>query len=172
MKYITEIMPEIRKTGKYIIDSTNKVKLDKINAELENIKKDNKQLFNNQRNVNYPIDKAIYIIITIINDKKYYKVGFTKNLNKRLHVYNTGNPYKILFNYYLLVNDENIDNCMKYIMKNDELYKNKEYYVSSLNKILKFLQKCDSNLDNIFCGYCQKCYNFNDIKLHKCKYLS
>jgi hypothetical protein len=32
-------MAEIRKTGKYIIDNTNNVKLDKINAELENIKK-------------------------------------------------------------------------------------------------------------------------------------
>jgi prophage antirepressor-like protein len=38
-KYFTEIMPTIRKTGKYILKEQDKEKLDKINEKLNNYKK-------------------------------------------------------------------------------------------------------------------------------------
>ena len=170
-KYINEIMPQIRKTGKFILDNNNKIKLDIINQELYKIRQNNIDLLNNQRNVIYPIGNALYVIIIIKDNKKYYKIGYTRNLNKRLKIYNTSFPYKILFNYYVLVYDNNIDKCIKKIMRNEEFIKNKEYYKILLNKILKFITECDNNLDTICCGYCLKCYNFNKIKIHKCKYI-
>ena len=121
-KYFIEIMPEIRKNGKYILENKDKIKMEEINNKL---KKENINLINNIRNVIYPIGKALYIITKIINNKKYYKIGYTKNLNNRLKVYNTCFPNKILFNYYLLVDDKNIDKCIKTIMKNEEFIKNK-----------------------------------------------
>jgi prophage antirepressor-like protein len=39
-KYLTDIMPTIRKTGKYILKKDDKQKLDKINAKLNNYKKE------------------------------------------------------------------------------------------------------------------------------------
>ena len=127
-KYISEIMPEIRKTCKYIMDEQSKHELDKINYKLSIVQNDNKNLLNNQRNVIYPNGKSLYVIIRVIDNKKFYKVGYTKDLNKRLKVYNTSFPYKIFFNYYILVNDPIIDKCIKNIMKNEEFIKNKEYY--------------------------------------------
>ena len=170
-KYINEIMPQIRKTGKFILDSDNKIKLDKMNKKLQKVNQDNTELLNNQRNIIYPVGHALYVIIIVKNDKKYYKVGYTKDLNKRLKTYNTSFPYKILFNYYLLVKDKDTDTCIKKIMKNEEFIRNKEYYKTSFNKILKFILECDNNLDTICCGYCLKCYNFDKIKIHKCKYI-
>jgi prophage antirepressor-like protein len=170
-KYISEIMPEIRKTGKFILDNKSKKKLDKINNRLNNIEHENKDLLNNQRNIVYPEGNALYVIIKIINNKKFFKVGYTKDLNKRLNVYNTSFPYKIHYNYYVLVNDPVIDKCIKNIMKNEEFIKKKEYYKTSLNKIIKFIKSCDESLNKICCGYCLKCYSFNKIKLHKCKYI-
>jgi prophage antirepressor-like protein len=170
-KYFTEIMPKIRQHGIYQLDKTNKTKLDKVNKKLTSIKKSNKSLLNNQRNVTYPVGNAIYVITKIINKKKYYKIGYTKNLNKRLKVYNTGEPNKILFNYYLMVKDKKIDSCIKKIMKNEEFIKNKEYYMTTLNKILKFISKCDITLNKINCGYCLELYDFDNIKDHKCKYI-
>ncbi len=70
-----------------------------------------------------------------------------------------------------MVNDESIDKCIKKVMHNDEFIKNKEYYKSSLISILKFIISCDKRIIDICCGYCLKCYSFNKIKLHKCKYL-
>ncbi len=92
-------------------------------------------------------------------------------MNKRLKVYNTGEPNKILFNYYLIVKDKKIDECIKTIMKNEEFIKNKEYYMTTLNKILRFISKCDISLNTINCGYCLKLYEFDKIKEHVCKYI-
>jgi len=171
-EYFTNVMPEIRKTGKYIMDNKNKKELNKINNKLNNLEHEKKDLINNQRNLIYPEGKAIYVITKIYNDKKYFKIGYTKNLNKRLKVYNTSFPNKIFFNYFVLVNDSLIDKCIKKIFKNEEFIKNKEYYFTTLNKILKFIKLCDESLNKICCGYCLKCYNFTKIKLHKCKYFS
>ena len=169
-KYITDIMPAIRKTGKYIMDKYNKDKLEKMNNELKNVELTNKKLLNNQRNIIYPIGNALYIIKKKEDNKIYYKIGYTKNLNKRLKVYNTSYPNKIFYDYYLLVKDKTIDICIKKIMHNKEFIKNKEYYVSTLKQIIAFIKKCDPSINEICCGYCLKCYQFNNIKIHKCKY--
>ena len=170
-KYFTDIMPTIRKTGNYKLHKSDKLKLDKVNKKLNSVKKSNKSLLNNQRNIIYPVGNALYVITKIINKKKYYKIGYTKNLNKRLKVYNTGEPNKILFNYYVMVKNKEIDNCIKSIMKNEEFIKNKEYYMTTLNKILKFISKCDKTLNKINCGYCLELCDFDIIKNHKCKYI-
>jgi hypothetical protein len=121
------------------MDKTNKTKLDKLNKKLDFVQNNNKSLINNQRNVIYPEGNALYIIKKISHEKTYYKIGYTGHLNRRLKTYNTSFPYKILYNYYLMVNDRSIDTCIKNIMHNEEFIKNKEYYKSSLNKILILL---------------------------------
>jgi hypothetical protein len=70
-----------------------------------------------------------------------------------------------------MVKDKKIDSCIKKIMKSEEFIKNKEYYMTSLNKILKFISKCDITLNKINCGYCLELYDFDNIKDHKCKYI-
>ena len=166
-RYFSEIMPELRKHGKYILDKNDQNKTDRINKELE---QENLELKNNLRNIVYPKGNALYLITKILYHKKYYKVGFTKDLNKRLKVYNTSHPNKIFYNYFIMVKSKYIDNCMKNIMKNNEFIKNKEYYLAKLSRILKFIKLCEKSLNKICCGYCLKCYNFSKIKQHKCKY--
>ena len=113
-----------------------------------------------------------------MHNKKYYKIGFTKELNKRLKAYNTSQPNKILYDYFIMVKSKNIDKCIKKIMKNDEFIKNKELQLccnlAKLSRILEFIKSCDKSLNKICCGYCLKCYRFNKIiqnKIHKCKYI-
>ena len=108
-KYFTEIMPKIRETGKYILDKESKKELDKINKKLKLIKKSNKDLLINQKNINYPEGSHIYIIKKKVNNKIYYKIGYTKNLNKRIKTYNTGNVNKTYFNYIIKIDDDEID---------------------------------------------------------------
>jgi prophage antirepressor-like protein len=168
-KYFTEIMPKIRETGKFILNNEDKKELDKINEKLKSIKKSNKDLLNNIRNIIYPIGSALYVIKKRKNNKTYYKLGYTKNLNKRLKVYNTSELDRIFFNYFIILKDKNIDSCVKKIMKNEEYIKNKEFYTNSLKSVLTLINKCDSRLNKISCGYCLKSYIFENIKLHKCK---
>jgi len=81
-KYISEIMPEIRKTGEFILDKQSKKKLEKINNKLNKIKHENKELINNLRNISYPKGPSLYIIKKIHNNKKYFKIGYTTNLER------------------------------------------------------------------------------------------
>ena len=60
-KYFTEIMPKIRQSGKYVLDKTNKTKLYNVNKKLNSIKKSNKSLINNQRNIIYPVGPSLYV---------------------------------------------------------------------------------------------------------------
>ena len=195
-RYFTDIMPEIRKNGKYILNKQDMNKTNEINKELE---QENIELKNNLRNIIYPVGPALYLITKILHNKKYYKIGITDDLNKRLKAYNTGLPNKIYYNYFIMVKNKHIDTCMKKIMKNqefiwlifykkltkdflnkficetnkfiNEFIKNKEFYLARLSRILEFIKSCDIKLDKIYCGYCLKCYRFNKIKLHKCKYI-
>ena len=48
-------------------------------------------------------------------------------------------------------------------MHNEEFIRNKEYYKSSLTKILRFIKSCDKRINEICCRYCLKCYNFENI---------
>lgn len=158
----SNILPKIRQSGEYNVNKNDKEKLKLLNDEI-------KQLKNNQRNILYPNGKAIYVIKQIKNNKKYYKIGYTKDLNKRLQVYNTGNANKILYKYYCLITDEKIDKCIKKYMKNKEFIKNKEYYVTNIKDILNVINNCDKRIINICCGYCLKCKKINNIIRHKCK---
>ncbi len=129
----TNILPSIRKTGEYIVNKNDKEKLKTLNQEIT-------QLKNNQRNIVFPEGKAIYIIKQIRNNKKYYKIGYTSDLNKRLKVYNTGNANKLLYKYFCLIIDEKIDKCVKKYMKNKEFIKNKEYYVTNIKNVITELK--------------------------------
>jgi predicted GIY-YIG superfamily endonuclease len=121
----------------------------------------------NLKNIDYPEGNHIYII----KQKKFYKIGYTKNLNKRIKTYNTGNANKIYFNYIIKVENIEIDKCIKKIMKNEEYIKNKEFYKITLKHALKFINKCSTDIDNIKCGYCLKNYKFETISKHKCKFI-
>ena len=170
-KYIDEIMPEITKTGRYISSKKDMDKIKKLRDEINKLKNDNIVMMNNITNIDYPIGSSIYIIKQKYNDKTYYKIGYTKNLNKRLYTYNTGLVNKIHYNYYIKINDSIIDKCIKKIMKNKEYIKNKEFYKSSLNKIILFIKYCNNNLNKINCGFCHKNLKlvYSKIKKHKCK---
>jgi prophage antirepressor-like protein len=170
-KYIDEIMPQITETGKYISSKKDMALIKDLRNEINKLKKDNKVLLNDITNIIYPIGPSIYIIKQIYNDKTYYKIGYSKNLNKRLHTYNTGLVNKIHYNYYIMINDSMIDKCIKKIMKNKEYIKNKEFYKASLASIIIFIKECHNMLKLINCGFCHKILKLEHMKIkqHKCK---
>ena len=103
----------------------------------------------------YPIGEHVYAILD--DNANKYKIGYTKDLKKRLEVYNTGKANKSTFAYYKKTNCvQEIELCMKALL-NKYIYKsNKEFYKCSLNKIIKELKKCLKIEDN-----CNKCSDIN-----------
>jgi len=97
------------------------------------------------------------IIENVIEDEKLYKIGYTKDLTKRLSTYNTGKANKAEYAYYKKSDcAKQIEECMKALL-NKYIYKsNKEFYKCPLNKIIKEVKKCVDIENN-----CNKC---SDIK--------
>lgn len=139
-KFFSEVLPELRKTGKYILDkSDSKYKKQitkKIQLYQQELKRTRKYTYTNKTGKGF-----IYVIkIKTSQDgkeKKCYKIGYTANLEKRMATYKTGNPDIELEHY------ENI-NCNK---------KQLEKCIINLN-ILKLLKNkteviCDTPLEKI-----------------------
>lgn len=161
---IMKILPTLRETGEIIYDNHIKKQIKHNNDEIH-------KLLINQKNIDYPDGNHIYIIKQKNNNKIFYKIGYTKNLNKRIKTYNTGNANKIYFNYIIKVDDKEIDKCIKQMLKNTEYVKNKEFYKLTLNSVLRFIKKCSFNLIDISCGYCLKLFKFDTVTKHKCSYV-
>jgi len=136
---INTALPKLREFGKYEVDKKTKIKLDNLNKKIKILKNSNKKLKNNMTKNKYPHGYHFYII----KDDNMYKIGYTKDLNKRLSVYNTGKANKSEYVYFKKTDcAKEIEECMKALL-NKYIYKsNKEFYNCSLNKILKEVKKC------------------------------
>lgn len=136
---IEDALPKLRKYGFYEVDNNTKTKIKKLNHKISLLTKSNNKLKNNMTKNKYPNGMHFYVL----KDEKMYKIGYTKDLNKRLSTYNTGKENKAKYSYYKKTEcAKEIEECMKSLL-NEYIYKtNKEFYKCSLSKILKELKKC------------------------------
>jgi prophage antirepressor-like protein len=138
----TNVLPELRNKGEYKFNSNDKKKLKTLKDKLNNIHKEQslhnktKKIYNNETGYGF-----IYVLETKIlkdgNEKKCYKIGYTKDLNKRLNTYKTGHPD------INLVYSENV-NCNKKQLEKCVLNLNSLKRLSSKNEII-----CNNSLDEI-----------------------
>ena len=136
---IEQALPKLRQYGKYEVDIKTHAKIKKLNHKISLLTKSNKQLKKNLTKNKYPKGMHFYVL----KDEDMYKIGYTKDLNKRLATYNTGKANKAIYSYYKKTDcAKEIEECMKALL-NEYIYKSdKEFYNCSLNKILKEVRKC------------------------------
>jgi prophage antirepressor-like protein len=144
-KWITsEVIPTLRKTGKYEIESKYVKKLEDTNEELKKYKKRVKVLENNQKKSRYPDGGYIYVLKAPGSNETNYKIGKTKNLNKRLNTYNTTLPDNVVVIYKKKVNSPTAVELVLRGLLNEYIYRNnKEYYKVGLKHIKKLIDYCD-----------------------------
>ena len=136
---INEVLPNLRKYGKYELNKKIKLKLKNLNKKIKILEKNNKILKTNMTKHKYPRGTHVYII----EDDNKYKIGYTDDLEKRLQTYNTGKADKLNYVYYKKTKcGKEIEICLK-AMLNKYIYKsNKEFYNCSLDIIIKKILKC------------------------------
>ena len=141
-KWLTsEVMPSIRKTGKYEIESKYIKELEYTNEELKKYKKRVKILENNQKKERYAEGGYIYVIKNSQSDEANYKIGKTdKDLNKRLNTYNTSSPDNFTIAYKKKVDlPIAVEHCLKGILYRYRYRNKKEYYKIGLKQIIKMI---------------------------------
>jgi hypothetical protein len=174
-KYTQEIMPEIRKTGKYIMNENDKSKLDKLNNKLENYKQE----------VTYYHDKYNFVpsehgyLYINQNDSinygkniKCFKIGYAENMKKRLTEYKVGNfGHKLLCYIPLDINRSDVEKCIKLKMKPHllKLITDTVCY-TSIKELQEEIIDCIDIIKSHICHcmFCKKKYNFNKLTSHDC----
>jgi prophage antirepressor-like protein len=165
---IEQALPKLREYGKYEVDIKTLGKIEKLNYKISLLTKSNKQLKKNLTKNKYPKGMHFYVL----KDEDMYKIGYTKDLNKRLATYNTGKANKAIYSYYKKTDcAKEIEECMKALL-NEYIYNSdKEFYNCSLNKILKEVRRClklEEECSN--CKDIQKGGGINNIILNLLNY--
>ena len=174
-KYLIEIMPEIRKTGKYIMNSEDKSKLDNLNNKISNYKKE-LNFYNEKYNFE-PGTKGLFYI-----KKKYiykngekilcWKFGFSDELSIRFSNYLIGEFEQNLVAYIpLTIDARTLENCVKNKLK-PHLLKLRTETVCYLNlkELKNEISNCINDISNHICHcvLCKKKYDFKSMDEHNC----
>lgn len=112
----TKVLPELRKKGKFIMNTAEKKSINTLTKKLKlyqkEISKTKKQYFSNNTNNGF-----IYILKVKTShngtEKICYKIGYTANLEKRLQTYKTGNPdIELVYHENLKCNKKMLEKCI------------------------------------------------------------
>jgi len=174
-KYFTEIMPQIRQTGKFILNDSDKKKLDKINEKLDNYKQELTYYYDKYK---FVPSKNGYLYInqdnSIINgiNKVCYKIGYAKDMMQRIREYKVGNfKFKPLCYIPININKKDIETCIKLRNKPHltKLITDSICYLT-LHDLKNEILECITFLKDHICHclYCKKQYGFDKLNEHKC----
>jgi len=163
----SEVLPSLRKTGQYKIKNVYQKELINLKKKYLALQKINKKMENNLKKNKYPNGGTIYIIKPFDGADNKFKLGQTKDLNKRKNVYNTSFPDNVEIVAAIQVDDPiAIELCVKGILHDYRYRDNKEYYKCNLQVMEDAIKLCiDIKEGNIFCTKCGK--NINEFKFVK-----
>jgi prophage antirepressor-like protein len=141
----TEVLPSIRKTGEYIVNKKEQIKLKKLTKKIQLIQKEHsiKNLTTKKYTQYNNISGKGFLYVLKVKilkngkEQKCYKIGYTSDLNRRLYTYKTGHPdIDLIYHENININKKQLEKCV--------LNLNIMKRLSSKNEII-----CDSSLEKI-----------------------
>ena len=170
-KYFTEIMPQIRKTGKYQVSEKEMKKIKELDDKIKKYHEEfKKQEFIPSKNGYFYIAEDNVLLNG--KEQKCYKIGHTKNIKSRMKVYKVGhNKHKLLSYIPLTIEGKQLESCVKnHLLLHLKKVKSDTICHISLKKLKDEIIKCSSYLKNHICHclICQKKYKLNQLDKHKC----
>ena len=174
-KYFVEIMPKIRQSGQYTVNEKDKKKLDELNNTIDNYKQE-MTYYNNKYDF-IPSEHG-YLYINQNNSIKdgkeiqCFKIGYAKNMKKRLTEYKVGNfKHKLLCYIQLDINRKDVEKCIKIKMKPHllKLITDTVCY-TTLKDLKKEIINCIKEIKThiCHCTICKQKYTFDKLTSHKC----
>lgn len=174
-KYLIDIMPKIRKTGKYISNKNDINKIKKLNSKINNYKTelnyyDNKYKFEPSSNGYLYINENNQIKNGV--KQKCFKIGYTLDMKKRIGVYKVGNfSHKLLAYIPLQIDCKQIEQCVKNRLKSHLTKQSSDTICYlSLIELKKDIIDCINfeNQHKCNCVRCNKTYKVSSLNTHIC----
>lgn len=112
-----------------------------LSNELNLVKNNQKPKIDNNKN-------KIYVFKALNTNLTLHKIGRTKNLKNRLKSYNSGlaNDLQLIYEYET-ENVEQVEQCVKSLIKAAQYRKYKEVYEIDLKIIRRFIKRCDKDIN-------------------------
>ena len=105
---------------------------------------------NNDELHKYSGYSSIYFFAADERKPNFLKVGRTDDIVKRLNTYNTGRIKEVDLKYFALVkNPKLIEKCIKILLKNNQVFINREIFDITPKKLKKIIDEC-------YCKYVSK----------------
>ena len=146
-KLFTEVLPELRKKGKFYMNTTEQKNMKKLTKMIKLYQKE----INRTQKISHKDESGngfIYVlkIKTIQNgsNKTCYKIGYTSDLNKRLATYKSGNPdVELVYNENLKCDKKQLEKCIL-SLNTLKLLKNRTEVIcnTSLKEIKEEINDC------------------------------
>lgn len=145
-----EVIPQIRKEGKYEASKSIKQQIAELNNKIVAQKQQIMILENNNSKPQYPKGGHIYVIQPPSKTKdKLYKIGKSNDLEKRMKTYNTSYPDRVISIFEMKVdNPEKVERCIKAYLDDYQYRPRKEFYKIGKNKLLYIVQNCAKTMKN------------------------
>ena len=141
------VIPSIKNTGKYEMNSNTYKKMTDVNNKLKEYKKRIKVLEYNQKKPTYSQGGYVYVIKPTNIPEKTYKIGKTNNIKKRLNTYNTSLPDKMKVVYKIAADDPTaVEHCIKGTISHLQYRKNKEFYKINKKTLINVVKKCATHV--------------------------
>ena len=173
-KYFTEIMTQIRKTGKYEVNKEEMTKIKKLSKKIdlykEELKHHEKFKFEKSDNGYFYISENI--TINKGQEIKCLKVGYCKDIEKRMKVYKVGHyKYKLLSYIPIVLDGKQLEDCVKSKMKMHlKKIGSDTLCFTSLQNLKKEILSCADFIKEHICHclICKKKYKLINIDKHLC----
>lgn len=125
---------------------------------------ENKILKNDLNNELFPVGGMVYVIDL---GKGYYKIGYTKDLNKRKKVYDTGMIHrsKVVF-WFETDNMKGLETCVLGVLRKYGIKKNKEVFYVELKRIITAIKGCSRTISEVNCVSCNERYTTTNFVKH------
>lgn len=137
-----EVLPSIRKYGKYKLKKEYEKKHLEIIKRINNLEKENANMRRDLRKEKYPEGGIVYVI-DYSEDQEIYRIGRTSNMNSRKKVYDSHTLHKHDVVYEKKTNDPiRLESCLKSMLRGKRYKNNKDFYVCSLSTIKKSFNMC------------------------------
>lgn len=127
--YFIQLEKHIDKYKNYIIDG--------LNAEVKNLR-------NNQRPKTSNKGGIIYVLKSTKDINGIYRIGKTKKFKERKNVHDSSHPDDMeILVIYETKNIDEVENCLKSILKSKQYRKRKEFYEIDLDVLKELINDCD-----------------------------
>ena len=151
----TNVLPSIRKTGKFSLNSVDKAKLKKLTKKLQLIQKEQTIKYRTTKKYTDISGKGFIYVLKVKKLKNgnviiCYKIGYATNLNERLETYKTGHPdIELVHSENVNVSKKQLEKCvlnlniLKRLSNKSEIICNKslDEIKSEINDCKKLIQK-------------------------------